>query len=242
MPYWPPSMSHDRDEVHPEDVAWAAALASGNRDALDRYERELVPAITAQARKRGCSDDEVSELQQILRARLFVGDGEGPAIAHYEGRSPLRAWILVAAMREAVRMRQKAAREPATELETLVELAEREQPAASAVDKERYRVAFRSAFRTALQTLEPRERNVLRMHLLEGLTIDEVGAAQGVHRATAARWLTQARETVSKSVRRDLMKQLGVDPFETDELLRWVQSRIDVSLSPLANGSKKSRD
>jgi RNA polymerase sigma-70 factor (ECF subfamily) len=234
-------MSQASDEIHHEDVVWARALASGTREALDRYERELVPAITAQARKRGCSDDEVAELQQILRARLFVGEGEGPAIARYEGRSPLRAWVLVAAMREAVRMRQKSAREPATDFEALVELADREE-LPSGIDKARYRAAFRSAFRTALQALEPRQRNLLRMHLLDELTIDQVGAAQGVHRATAARWLAQARETVSRNVRRELMKQLGSDPFETDDLLRWVQSRIDVSLSPLANGSKKSCD
>ena len=236
MPYSGPSMSHERDDFHREDVTWAEALAAGDRDALARYERELVPAIAAQARKRGCSDDEVTELQQVLRARLFVGDGDGPAIARSAGRSPLRAWILVAAMREAVRMRQRAAREPATEFDALVELAERHEPA---LDKEHYREAFRSAFRTALRELSPRERNLLRMHLLDGLTIDEVGAAQGVHRATAARQLAQARESVSRSVRRDLMKQLGADPFETDDLLRWVQSRIDVSLSPLASGSQK---
>jgi RNA polymerase sigma-70 factor, ECF subfamily len=242
MPYWVPSMSHERDEVHREDVAWATALAAGDRVALERYERELAPAIAAQARKRGCTDDEVGELQQILRARLFVGDGDGPAIARYEGRSPLRAWILVAAMREAVRMRQRAAREPATDFESLLEIADRDDAVKPAMDKERYRAAFRGAFRTAITELAPRERTILRMHLLDGLTIDEVGAAHGVHRATAARWLEQAREAVSRNVRRDLMKQLGVDPFETDDLLRWVQSRIDVSLSPLANPSKKSCD
>jgi RNA polymerase sigma-70 factor (ECF subfamily) len=234
-------MSHEGDELHQDDVTWARALASGDREALQRYERELVPAIAAQARKRSCSDDEVNELQQVLRARLFVGDGEGPAIAGYTGRSPLRAWILVAAMREAVRMRQRAVREPAVELDTLVELVDR-QERSPALDKERYRAAFRTAFRTALTELEPRERNLLRMHLLDGLTIDQVGAAQGVHRATAARWLEQARETVSRRVRRVLMTQLGSDPFETDELLRWVQSRIDVSFSPLVSSSKKTRD
>ena len=234
-------MSHERDEVHREDVAWAGALASGDRAALDRYERELAPAIAAQARKRGCTDDEVGELQQILRARLFVGDGDGPAIARYEGRSPLRAWVLVAAMREAVRMRQRAAREPAHDFDALVELADREE-LAPALDKQRYREAFRAAFRTALRELAPRERNLLRMHLLDNLTIDQVGAAQGVHRATAARWLEQARAAVAKSVRREPMKQLGADPFETDDVLLWVQSRIDVSLSPLASGSKKSCD
>jgi len=228
-------MSHDGDEVHTEDVAWAKALASGDREALDRYERELVPAIAAQARRRGCSDDEIGDLQQILRARLLVGDGDGPAIARYEGKSPLRAWVLVAAMRDAIRIRQRAEREAAHDFEDLEQLVDRDELATPSLDKERYRDVFRAAFRAAIHALAPRERNVLRMHLLDGLTIDQLGAAHGVPRATAARWLTQAREAVSKSVRRDMMKQLGTDPFETDALLRWVQSRIDLSLSGLSD-------
>jgi len=73
------------------------------------------------------------------------------------------------------------------------------------------------------------------MHVIDGLTIDQIGALQGVHRATAARWIERAREAISRSVRRDLMRQLGADPFETEELLQWVQSRIELSLSVLAS-------
>jgi RNA polymerase sigma-70 factor, ECF subfamily len=69
--------------------------------------------------------------------------------------------------------------------------------------------------------------------VLDGLTIDQIGALQGVHRATAARWIERAREEVSRNVRRELMKELGMDPFETDEILEWVQSRVELSLSVL---------
>ena len=223
-----------------DDRAWARALADGDRDALARYERELVPVIAAQLRRRGLTDDAIADVQQTLRARLFVGDGAGPAIAHYEGRGALKSWVLVSALREAVRVRQRGAREPAVDDDALVALADRSETAMPSVDKERYRAAFRAAFRAALGELAPRDRVLLKLHVLDGLTIDQIGALQGVHRATAARWIERARETLSRAVRRDLMKQLGADPFEAEELLAWVQSRIELSLSLLGSGHSSS--
>ena len=229
------SMAHDRGELHQDDLAWAGALATGDRVALTRYEQQLVPMITAQLSRRGFTSDQIDDVQQTLRARLFVGDGDGPAIVGYRGAGSLRSWVLVAALREAVRQRQKSAREPATEGDALLDLAHRSDAlVGDGLVKQRYRDLFRAAFRKALAELTPRDRNLLRLHLIDELAIDQIGALQGVHRATAARWIEQAREHVSKSVRRDLMEQLGADPFEADEVLKWVQSRIDVSLSGLA--------
>jgi RNA polymerase sigma-70 factor (ECF subfamily) len=228
-------MPQDGGELHHDDLAWARALARSDPDALARYERELVPVIDAQLRRRDHTPDEIADLQQILRVRLFVGDGDGPKIASYTGSGRLRSWVLVSALREAVRTRQLKIREPALEDDALIALADREDLVpANAVDKERYRRAVRLAFRTALQGLPPRDRNLLRMNVIDGLSIDQIGAVQGVHRATAARWLENAREQIARSVRRELMAVLGTDPFEADEVLRWVQSRIELSLSGLA--------
>ena len=221
-------------DVHDDDVTWARALATGARDAIERYERELVPLITAQLRKRGYTAEEAAEIHQVLRARLLVGDGDGPAIAGYTGRGKLRSWVLVAALREAVRQRELAAREPATDDDALLALAHRADTPGTAPEKQRYRDEFRAAFRTALATLEPRDRNLLRLHVLDELSIDEIGRLHGVHRATAARWLEQARETVARLVREDLVRTLGIDPHEVGELMAWVKSRIDLSLSGLA--------
>jgi len=91
-----------------------------------------------------------------------------------------------------------------------------------------------------MATLTPRDRVLLRMHTLDGLTIDQIASVQGVHRATVARWLERARELVSRAVRRDLMKQLGADPFEAEEVLQWVQSRVELSLSVLTGGASSN--
>ena len=227
-------MDHAAGDHH-DDLVWARALATGDRDALARYEHELVPMIDAHLRRRGHAADEVAEIQQTLRARLLVGDGDGPAVARYEGRGALRSWVLVVALRESVRQRQRAAREPALDDDDLIALADHGDAIMPAGEKERYCELFRVAFRAALAGLEPLDRNLLRMNVLDGLSIDGIAAVHGVHRATAARWLERARETVALAVRRDLMRQLGSDPFETDQLLRWVQSRIELSLSGLAS-------
>ena len=106
-------MPQDGGELHHDDLAWARALAANEAEALARYERELVPVIDAQLRRRNHTADEIADLQQTLRARLFVGDGDGPKIVGYSGTGRLRSWVLVIALREAVRARQAKVREPA---------------------------------------------------------------------------------------------------------------------------------
>jgi RNA polymerase sigma-70 factor (ECF subfamily) len=135
-----------------------------------------------------------------------------------------------------VRVRQRSAREPALDDDVLVALAERGDAgsATDAVAKARYRELFRAAFRTALATLAPLDRTLLRMNVLDDVSIDGIAAVHGVHRATAARWLDRARASVALAVRREIMQRLGADPFEADDLLRWVQSRIELSLTGLA--------
>jgi RNA polymerase sigma-70 factor (ECF subfamily) len=227
------------DDLHREDRAWADALARGERDALVRYEHELVPVIATQLAGRGFTPDEVDELQQTLRERLFVHDGDTPpAIATYAGRGPLRAWVLIIAIREAIKQRQRAAKEPAVDDDALIALAERASAAEppGGADKARYLPAFRAAFATALAELAPRDRTLLRLSAIDGLSIDQIGALNGVHRATAARWIERARDAVARGVRRDLMRQLDTDRWETDELLAWVYSRVDLSLGGLSPG------
>ncbi len=220
-------MDQERDALHSEDVAWATLLATGDRTALARYERELAPVIAAHLRRQGLDDDRILDVQQTLRLRLF---GEG-AIARYEGRAALKSWILVSAIREALRVRAKAMREPAVEEEALIALADRGDALHSDAGKQRYRELFKRAFRTSLAALAPRDRVLLRMTALDGLSIDEIGLLQGVHRATAARWIERARETLARQIRKEVMQILGSDPFETEDVLRWVQSRIELSLS-----------
>jgi RNA polymerase sigma-70 factor, ECF subfamily len=225
------------------DLEWARSLAAGEPAALARFEGELTPEIASVLAGRGFTAAEVEEVQQWCRAHLLVGDGSGPAaITEYAGRGRLRSWVLVSAVRAALKMRRRGAREAALDQEALAELADDisgppGDPLAE-LYKERYRDAFREAFRNAVAELSPRERTLLRLHGIDGLTIDQLGALYGVHRATAARWLDRAREAVFAATRREMMRRLDVDRWEAESVLRFIQSRLDVSLGGLAGGSE----
>jgi RNA polymerase sigma-70 factor (ECF subfamily) len=226
---------------HGEDLVWARALAAGDREALARYERLVVPMIAAQLRGRGCTEDQIADIQQILRARLFVtsADGKPPAIASYAGHGKLSSFVLVAALREAIRLRERNRREPAYGDDALDALADRVAGTGDAPEKAPYREAFRVAVRDALVALAPRQRTLLRLHFIDALSIDQIGALMSVHRATAARWISDARDSIASGVRRQLAAQVGIDRFEVEDLMGWIHSRVDVSLSPLATSPER---
>ena len=60
--------------------------------------------------------------------------------------------------------------------------------------------------------------------------VDELGALLGVHRATAARWVAEAREAVFDQTRRVLRERFGVADADLKSLIQLVRSRLDVSI------------
>jgi RNA polymerase sigma-70 factor (ECF subfamily) len=101
-----------------------------------------------------------------------------------------------------------------------------------------YRAEFRAAFRGAVETLPAKEREILRAHFVDGQTIDQLGEANGVHRATAARWVDRARRSLVAAIRRTLMNELRVDESTYQSLLRLVASRLDLSVRLMFDDKK----
>jgi RNA polymerase sigma-70 factor (ECF subfamily) len=138
-----------------------------------------------------------------------------------------------------VRQRRRGEREPLLEEAAMEAIADADHASHQDVDKPRYREAFAVAFRRALTQLSARDRNLLRLNLIDQLSVDELGKLYSVHRATAARWLERIRAGISHAVRHDLMRQLDADRFETEELLAWIHSRIELSLGGLASTTRR---
>jgi len=96
-----------------------------------------------------------------------------------------------------------------------------------------YRDAVDAALRAALAGLNARARALLRYQLIDGWSIDQVGKLYGVHRATAARWLADARAALGDAIRSELAARLRIAASEVDSIVRLVQSRVDMSLDRL---------
>jgi RNA polymerase sigma-70 factor (ECF subfamily) len=230
------------NSLHGPDLYLAFGCASGDARALSAFEERFLPEVAGYIGQIDRSPTFVDEVRQALREKLLVaGHAEGggvqrPKIAEYTGRGALGAWLRVSSVRTALNMRRGVKREiAAPENENTPELR------APGIDPEldylktRYKAEFKEVFKTTLESLSSDERTVLRLHYLDGLTLDQIAVAYRVHRSTAARWLAQSREKIVDETKRLLQQRLRANPAEIESLLAVVKSQLDVSIYKFLN-------
>jgi RNA polymerase sigma-70 factor (ECF subfamily) len=207
----------------------AAACANGDPKALRAFEAHTFPGARAVLGRMGLSRDAVAEVLQILREKMLLGDaGQAPRVLAAAAHGDLPGVIRVAAARTALNLRRRDHRLEHGDAPLVHQLCPDDDPELTAL-KEQHRAAFKTALEDALQSLTPQDRNILRMHLIHGLSIDAIGTSYQVHRATAARWLSAIRERLDQETRRLLSERRGLSEPEINSLVRLVESRIDVS-------------
>ena len=82
----------------------------------------------------------------------------------------------------------------------------------------------------ALSRLGDRERTLLRLHVGERMSIDHLGAMYRVNRATAARWIAAARESLVEGARGEIRARLRLGESEYQSIIALVRSQLDVSI------------
>jgi RNA polymerase sigma-70 factor (ECF subfamily) len=166
-----------------------------------------------------------------LREKLFMASADGaPKLGEYAGRGSLAGWLKVVAVRLALtRLRSRRAPDTPTDDEATFELPSPLEPELDLL-RAQYSGAFKVAFQSALQELDPRDRELLRLHFLENMTVDQIGASYRVHRATAARWVARARGALLEGTKGRLAARLDVPISQLDSIVDLVRSHVDVSL------------
>jgi RNA polymerase sigma-70 factor (ECF subfamily) len=217
-------------QLHTADLYLACACARGDTHALAAFETYGLGVIDGALATLRIDDHVIAEVKQQLRRDLLVGDPGPPSIVDFVGRGHLRGWVRVVAVRAALTQVRRAQRDRPVDDELLEsKLGPHHDPELEFL-KHQYRGEFNSALQEAIRDLPVRDRTLLRQQFLDGLTIDEIGLLNQVHRATAARWLVCARQRVLARTRATLMKRLTLESQEFDSLLRLIHSRLDVSL------------
>ena len=217
------------EELRDGDLYLAFALAGGDAQAVRAFEDALVPQMDVALRRLRLAGGTADEVKQALRVELLTGPGA--KIVDYAGRGDLAAWLRISATRKALKLVRRADRE-----ESLDEILLDHWPGTS-TDPERkhmrstYTGELKSAIREAFAALEVRQRNLLRQHILDELTIDDLAKLYSVHRATCARWLADARADLGKQTRKRLVHALGTPSDELESLLRFLDSDIELSIS-----------
>jgi RNA polymerase sigma-70 factor (ECF subfamily) len=219
-----------RNEADVLESALAAACGLGEQNAIV----ELLAAHGRMMRMTASNvlrdGDAIDECLQRVRVRLFVGDARGPRIRAFVPGGTLRGWLQTVTMREALMQLRSTPNDKHADED---ELASRMSTGDSELDmlKQRYGAELREAFQRAIENVHPNDRRLLREHILEEHSIDDLAERHGISRATAARWVIRARDAVAELVRQDLKAKFQMDTPELESVLRLVRSQVDLSVS-----------
>jgi RNA polymerase sigma-70 factor (ECF subfamily) len=216
------------ERLRPAEFALCLACGRGSREALSRFEVLFEPTLRAALRRFATANVPADELSQLLRERLFVGSGS-PKILEYSGQGFLENWLRVTAVRTFTDAVRSGPKREVPLPEGLLE-AESGDDVELAYLKTHYRAALKQAFEHAVGALEGGSRNLLRQSVVQRLTIDQIGALYGIHRATAARRVEKAKADLLVLTRARLMEQLHVEETELDSIMNLVRSRFDLSV------------
>ena len=222
-----------------EGLALCVACLEGSGPAIAIFESVYLAPLARVLQKMEGGRELAQDTLQKLRSQFFAPERDQPsAFFSYSGRGALAVWLKVVAVRAAQKLRRGAGNHEGTSEELAAMPAPEADPELRFM-KLQHRAHFKVCFQQALAVLGKRERSVLRMSLVEGLSIDDIGKVYDVHRATAARWLTSAREQLVADCRTRLAARLKVGEGELDELMGNVQSNLSISLGQLSVGPPK---
>lgn len=215
---------------HVGDMLVAYGCAVADPGALAVFERDFMPPLAEVIRNSGLLPVDADDIRQRVRERLLVQTPDRAArIDSYRGDGPLRGWLRVVAVREALSARRKRRPEQPVDDTEIVDLFGID-PELEVV-KANASAEFRTAFLTSLAELPDRDKNILRYTALDGLNGDEVAKIYRVDRSTVSRWLAKARHRLLQGTRQRLTIRLGIDRRQFESLMKLISSRLDVSLS-----------
>lgn len=214
----------DLTAEHAAEIYLGAACARRSPAALAVLESAYIARVPDILATKRLPAHAIDEIRQTVRERLLAGDP--PYLAQAVGKGTLAGLVAVIASRCALDwMRRERVHDAVDDA-----LAASADPARD-LDRARSQSVLKAAFESAVEDLDARDRTLLRLHLVDGLTIDDVARMYQIHRATAARQIEKAREQVAASTRRRLALVKGLSRDELGDLHGLVASQLDLSLS-----------
>jgi RNA polymerase sigma-70 factor, ECF subfamily len=210
------------------DLLLAAACLANDPRALGYLDALLINEVRRAVAPLDTTNALVDEVTQLVRERLLLPPAR---LCDYSGQGSLASWIRAVAVRIALNAKRPGAREdPVSSVpDGVIAGADPEL----ALLRSRYREAFRTAFTEAVGGLTPRERTIMRLTSLDGLTCAQVGQMYGKDASTISRWLAASRAVLLEKTRLLLSTQLALSPSGLDSLMRLADSELELNISGL---------
>ncbi len=225
---WPEDLATWVEGRHPADLYLAAACLSGDEGAIAYLERVHIARLVSAS--RGAADP--AELVQRLRIKLLGATGQKAALATYKGRVSLRSFLRFVVRNLAMDLYRQE--QPTVPLDDTNEIVARIESPGENLEldylKTTYRAELRRCLEQAVRTLQPQQRNLLRMSLVYRMTTTEIGAQLGVNQSTISRWLSSIQQELGQATQLGLRERLSLSREEYESLLRFIRSHLDASL------------
>lgn len=219
-------------DLHTSDIYLALGCLDRQPAAVAALELHIIGEIRRSVERASQDPSSVDDTVQTTMERLILGPSPAaPKLARYTGQGPLVAWVRVVAVREALQLRRRTQRARVVDEALLVEGGGTARGSHEVeLLRKRHGDTFRSAVQDALRRLGPEQRAILRFHVLDQLTIDQIAPMLGVHRATAARRLEKARSDALEHTKAILREQHGLTDSEAKSLCLALVNEVDVSV------------
>ncbi len=226
--------------LHTADLYLTCACLHADRAALAHFERALMPGVAGYVASVNRAPELIEEVRQRLRSTLFIAEaGATPKIAQYAGAAALGGWLRVVSIRIARNLGRRPKAQVALDSDDGAALLSQSPNPELAYLKTRYRAEFREAFQAALAGLSAKDRNLVSLYFLEGLSSAVIGRSYGVHGATVRLWIKQCRETLFEATTRYLNRHLKIPRSEMESLIGLVHSQFDVTVSRLLKAPER---
>lgn len=223
--------------LHASELFLLRALGLGLPAALRVFETDYMPEVRRKLQRLDTPAPMIADIIQSLYAHLLERQNAEPGTPitrqGYAGRGELKGWLCVCAVHQAGRLLKRDRREVQLEEAPAVLLPSPQAGAEQTLLTGELKDLFETAFREAVCALTSRERNLLRYHFLSGLSIDQIGMLHRVHRATAARWLIQARERLAKETYTRFLAAAPMHVQSLSDVVQLVRSQITANLASL---------
>jgi RNA polymerase sigma-70 factor (ECF subfamily) len=226
-----PDESAPLEERFVEDLYLACACLNAVPNAAEAFDAACAPAIRAAIARLAPGDAARDELVQATRDALLVPrPGEPARLVSYLGTGPLPRWVATTGQRLALLSLRSARVEERAHGALAKEAAPPADPELAYL-KHQYKGDFETVLADLVTGLEERERVILRLHLIDGLSADKIGKMFGMSRATAQRRVEEVREKIADGVRRSMRERLELSGSDAGSVAGLVASQIDISLS-----------
>jgi RNA polymerase sigma-70 factor len=201
-----------------------SAFASTYLSTVDLYLEHFKNAAV-------CSDDVRRELEDTL---LFGRRTPPGRIGQYRGNGPLKNFVATAARNAALTMLRTRGRHMVNDFDDLASQVSAPFEGTESIAAARDEGVVRDAVRSALLGLDRRQRTIVRLHLVRGVTFTKIARMLKVHQSTVSRSFDAALHTLYRAIRRELHELHGMSESEMQSIIHDVRGRLELTWSRIS--------